>query len=280
MVPKRRCIPRLNEKGNDHFGRWRFDGRDPGLRQAARANWPHHPLAPGFLHSLGRSSAQTHGAPWIGCIAHRKVGCFSPCDLCIISRLKFNRSRRQNYEQARWRYPVSGTSPVRVCRVSSHRDRRPREGRRRLSRHAQRAERLLRGAGLRLSHWLPRRLPRRDPAQAWCTVSRVSPMPRRSPAHDLDRRCLGDSSERHGRVPGRAGRRPIASPFGGPRAASTGARSASPSSGWQPATRSMVAPAPPISTCPMHIKGKCDLDKVVEVERVPIGERRNGSCVL
>jgi hypothetical protein len=37
------------------LGRWRFDGCDPGLRKAARANWPHQSLAPVFLHSLGQN---------------------------------------------------------------------------------------------------------------------------------------------------------------------------------------------------------------------------------
>ena len=47
----------------EHFGRWRFDGWDPGLRQAAPANWLHQPLAPVFLHSLDpfRTSAWPAG---------------------------------------------------------------------------------------------------------------------------------------------------------------------------------------------------------------------------
>ena len=84
-------------------------------------------------------------------------------------------------------------------------DRRGRaEGRRRLYRHAQRAERLLRGAGLRLSDRPARRLHRRDRPRRRARSRRPRQCAAELLADDPDRRRLGDLSRRHGRFPGRA----------------------------------------------------------------------------
>ena len=131
------------------------------------------------------------------------------------------------------------------------RDRRGRaEGRHRLPRHAQRADRRLRGGGLRLSHRPSRRLRHRHRPRRGARPLGSRQCPAELLAHDPDRRRLGDLSRRHGRVPGRAP--------GADRLAVLQVRArhrerarASPTmSRWRPGTRSTVAPAPPISTCP------------------------------
>ena len=124
------------------------------------------------------------------------------------------------------------------------------EGRHQLHRHAQRAGRLLRGQGLRLSDRPARRVHHGDrPGRR--------PRPRRSRrraaellADDPDRWRLGDLSRRHGRLPGRA---PGADRLAvlQVRARHRERASASPTtSRWRRGMRSMAVPVPATSTCP------------------------------
>ncbi len=167
------------------------------------------------------------------------------------------------------------------------RDRRSRaEGRRRLHRHAQRAERRLRGGGLRLSDRPSRRLRHRDRPRRGARPRGSRQRPAELLADDPDRRRLGDLSRRHGRVPGGAP--------GADRLAVLQVRarhrergSASPTtSRWRPGTRSTAARAPAYLDMPDDIiQGNCDLDKAAQVERVPEpprmvaphGKRRGGA---
>ena len=131
------------------------------------------------------------------------------------------------------------------------RDRRGRaEGRHQLHRHAQRAVRLLRRRGRRLSDRPARRLPRRDRPRRGARPRRPRQRAAELLADDPDRRRLGDLSQRHGRVPGRApgaDRHAVLQVRARHRERARASRSMS---RWRPGTRSTAAPAPPISTCP------------------------------
>src|SRR5499433_1460793 len=117
---------------------------------------------------------------------------------------KHERSRRRD-PNSQEPQTAGHRSPVRGRRVSDHPDRRSRaEGRRCLYRHAQRAGRLLRGAGLRLSDRPPRRLHRCDRPRRGARSRRPRQCPAKLLANDPVWRCLGDLSRRHGRIPGRA----------------------------------------------------------------------------
>src|SRR5262249_22041171 len=117
---------------------------------------------------------------------------------------KHERSRRRDPDSEEPQ-TAGHRSPLRGRRVSGHPDCRSRaEGRRRLYRHAQRAGRLLRGAGLRLSDRPPRRLYRRDRPRPGARSRLPRQCPAKLLANDPVRRRLGDLSRRHGRFPGRA----------------------------------------------------------------------------
>ena len=124
----------------------------------------------------------------------------------------------------------------------------------------------LRGRGLRLSHRPPRSLPHRHRSRRGAWSGGPCPRPAELLADDPDRRRLGDLSRRHGCVPGRAA--------GLDRLAILQVRArhrerpAHPLLCRDGTQRPMVAPAPPIYLPDDIIRGKCDLDQVVEVERV------------
>ena len=163
---------------------------------------------------------------------------------------KHERSRRRHLDGKEPQ--AAGYRPfVRGRRVSGRPDRRGRaKGRRCLYRHAQRAGRVLRGAGLRLSEGPPRRLHRRDRPRCRARSRGPRQCAAELLADDPDRRRLGDLSRRHGRLPGRAP--------GIDRLALLQIRAchryrrAHPllSSRWRRGTRSMAVPAPPTSTFP------------------------------
>ena len=145
-------------------------------------------------------------------IARRTVAPFATPPSRPNLTAKGQSATRGKHERSRWRYPdrkepqtAGHRSPVRGRRISDHRDRRGRaEGRRRLSRHAQRAECRLRGGGLRLSHRPSRRLRHRYRPRRGARPLGSRQCPAELLAHDPDRRRLGDPSRRHGCVPGRA----------------------------------------------------------------------------
>ena len=117
---------------------------------------------------------------------------------------KYERSRRRNTDGEEPQ-AAGHRSPVRGCRLPDRPDRHSgAEGRRRLYRHAQRAGRLLRGQGLRLSDGPARRVRHGDRPRRRARSRRSRRRTAELLADDPDRRRLGDLSRRHGRLPGGA----------------------------------------------------------------------------
>src|SRR5215831_18877173 len=157
---------------------------------------------------------------------------------------KHERSRRRDPDSEEPQ-TAGHRSPVRGRRVSGHPDcRSGAEGRRCLYRHAQRAGRLLRGAGLRLSDRPPRRLHRCDRPRRGARSRRPRQCPAKLLANDPVWGRLGDLSRRHGRIPYYV----------------------------EMATRNAINGRPGATYLDVPddiITGKCDVDKVVQVERAP-----------